>query len=56
MVLRTKQYLAAIRPAGNALVIETMLFDDEVVHEDEIDGLPGDEVEVSDKEMKIARR
>ncbi|TML64191.1 MAG: Ku protein [Actinobacteria bacterium] len=55
MVLRTKQYLAAIRPVGNALVIETMLFDDEVVHEDEIDGLPGDEVEVSDKEMKIAR-
>src|SRR5438046_3157239 len=55
MVPRTKQYPAAIRPVGNALVIETMLFDDEVVHEDKIDGLPGDEVEVSDKEMKIAR-
>src|SRR5438477_598588 len=27
----------------------------EEVHDEEIDGLPGDEVEVSDKEMKIAR-
>ncbi len=55
MVLRTKQYLAAIRPVGNALVMETMLFADEVVDADELD-LPGDEVEVTPREEKMARQ
>ncbi|MDQ2825723.1 MAG: Ku protein [Actinomycetota bacterium] len=54
MVLRTKQYLAAIRPVGNALVIETMLFADEVVPPDELD-LPDEEVEVTEREEKMAR-
>src|SRR5213082_878094 len=35
-VLRTKQYLAAVRPMGNALAISTMLYADEVVDEDEL--------------------
>lgn len=56
VVLRTKQYLATIRPKGNALVLETMLYHDEVVDEDELGGLPGEEVEVSDRELKIARQ
>jgi len=55
VVLRTKQYLAAIRPVGNALVMETMLFADEVVDADELD-LPGDEVEVTPREEKMARQ
>ena len=55
VVLRTKQYLAAIRPKGDALVIETMLFADEVVPDDELD-LPRDEVEVSEREQKMARQ
>jgi DNA end-binding protein Ku len=54
MVLRTKQYLAAIRPVGNALVIETMLFADEVVPPDELD-LPDEEVDVTEREEKMAR-
>jgi len=54
MVLRTKQYLAAIRPVGKALVIETMLFADEVVPPDELD-LPDEEVDVTEREEKMAR-
>ncbi|MFN2606925.1 MAG: Ku protein, partial [Acidimicrobiales bacterium] len=55
VVLRTKQYLAAIRPKGDALVMETMLFADEVVPDDELD-LPRDDVEVSEREEKMARQ
>ena len=55
MVLRTKQYLSAIRPKGYALVLETMLFADEVVPDDELD-LPRDDVEVSEREQKMARQ
>ena len=56
LVLRTKQYLAAIRPKGDILCLETMLFADEVVPESELDGLPGDDVEVSERELKMARQ
>ncbi|MDQ3945007.1 MAG: Ku protein [Actinomycetota bacterium] len=56
MVLRTKQYLAAIRPKGDVLCLETMLFADEVVSDSELDGLPGDDVEVSERELKMARQ
>jgi DNA end-binding protein Ku len=56
LVLRTKQYLAAIRPLGDALVLETLLYGDEVVDQDALE-LPADgEVEVSDRELKIARQ
>jgi len=55
VVLRTKQYLAAIRPKGDALVLETMLFADEVVPDDDLD-LPREEVEVSEREEKMARQ
>ncbi len=54
VVLRTKQYLAAIRPKDDALVLETMLFADEVVPDDDLD-LPRD-VEVSEREQKMARQ
>ena len=55
LVLRTKQYLAAIRPLGDALVLETLLYGDEVVDPSDLD-LPGDDVEASDRELKIARQ
>jgi DNA end-binding protein Ku len=56
LVLRTKQYLAAIRPLGDALVLETLLYGDEVVDQDALE-LPAEgEVEVSDRELKIARQ
>ena len=53
VVMRTKQYLCAVRPVGDALVLTTMNFADEVVTEDEIEGLPGEQ-EASDRELKMA--
>src|SRR2546429_529071 len=50
LVLRTKQYLAAIRPLGDALVLETLLYADEVVEPDELDLPRAEDVEVSDRE------
>jgi len=56
MVLRTKQYLAAIRPMGDVLCLETMLFADEVVPTEDLEGVPGADVEISDRELKMARQ
>jgi len=56
LVLRTKQYLAAIRPRDDVLVIETMLYADEVVEPDDLEGVPHDEIEVSERELKMARQ
>ncbi len=54
-VLRTKQYLAAVRPARGALVLETMFFADEVRDPaQDIDDLPGDDVELGERELRIA--
>ena len=40
VVMRTKQYLAAIRPLDTALVMSTMRFADEIVDASEYDGIP----------------
>jgi DNA end-binding protein Ku len=54
-VMRTKQYLAAVRPDGGALVLSTMLYADEVVPVDSIEGLPAPgEIDLSDKELQMA--
>jgi DNA end-binding protein Ku len=53
VVMRTKQYLAAIRPFEGALAMSTMLFADEVVSKSEIKGLP-QKRSASDKEVKLA--
>jgi len=55
MVLRTKQYLVALRAVGDVIVIETLYYNDEVIDPDELDGVPHD-VDVSDRELKIARQ
>ncbi|MBI2169191.1 MAG: Ku protein [Actinobacteria bacterium] len=54
-VMRTKEYLAAVRPSGDALVLSTMLFADEVVAADSVDGLPSD-VEIDDRELQMAEQ
>jgi DNA end-binding protein Ku len=56
LVLRTKQYLAAIRPMGDVLCLETLLFADEVVRPESLEGLPGPDTEVSDRELKMAQQ
>lgn len=53
-VLRTKQYLAIVRPLGPALAVSTLVFHDEVIAPDELDGVPGEEVEVVDRELEMA--
>ena len=51
-VMRTKQYLGAIRPAGDVLILETMFFGDEIRSTADLD-LPG-KVKLSDRELRIA--
>jgi len=54
-VMRTKQYLAAVRPAGRVLVLSTMLYADEVVPVDALEGLPDpDEMDLSERELEMA--
>jgi DNA end-binding protein Ku len=53
-VLRTKQYLAAVRPLKNALALSTMLYADEVVSQDELEGLP--DAKPGEREMKMAEQ
>jgi len=58
VVLRSKEQLVAIRPApGDVLMMETMIFADEVVPPDSIDDLPdANELNVSDRELKMAQQ
>src|SRR5205085_10737073 len=55
VVLRTKQYLAAIRPLDGALALSTMLFGDEVVPASEVkNGSSGKDGSVSKREVDMA--
>ena len=59
VVIRSKEQLVAIRPHrdGDLLVMETMVFADEVVGTEELDGLPDSkELSVSERELKMARQ
>lgn len=54
VVMRKKQYLAAIRPLDGALAMSTMRFADEVVPQKDIDALPGKGAKPEPKELKLA--
>jgi DNA end-binding protein Ku len=54
VVMRTKQYLAALRPFDGALAMSTMLFHDEIVPVTEIEALPVSKKGVSLEEIKMA--
>jgi DNA end-binding protein Ku len=54
-VMRSKEYLVAIRSVNGVLVMSTMLYADEVVPADDLEGLPGVDIEVSEKEVKMAQ-
>jgi DNA end-binding protein Ku len=58
VVLRSKEQLVAIRPApGNVLMMETMIFADEVVAPDDIEDLPAaKDLKVSAREVKMAQQ
>ncbi len=54
VVMREKQYLCAIRPFGRGLALSTMLFEDEVVPQTDIDDVPTRLPKVSPKEKQLA--
>ena len=54
VVMRNKQYLAAIRPLDGALAMSTMRFADEVVSRKKIDGIPAPRSKPAPKELKLA--
>jgi DNA end-binding protein Ku len=57
VVLRSKEQLVAIRPAGEVLTMETMIFHDEVVDTDDLDEVPGaNDLKTSDRELKMAQQ
>jgi DNA end-binding protein Ku len=56
-VMRTKQYLAALRPKDGALLVSTMVYADELVPRDEVGELDGvADIDVSDRELAMARQ
>jgi DNA end-binding protein Ku len=55
-VLRSKEYLAAIRPAEGALTLSTMLFADEIVQTSELETYLSGDVKLTDKELNMARQ
>src|SRR5262245_57349041 len=56
MVMRTKQYLCAIRPLERGLVLSTMLYADEVVPEEDVEGIPERAPRVPEREISMARQ
>jgi DNA end-binding protein Ku len=56
VVIRQKQYLAAIRPLDGALALNTMLFADEVVPLENLKGLPDRRTKVGAQELKMAKQ
>jgi DNA end-binding protein Ku len=57
IVIRSKQQLCALRPAGQVMALSTMLFGDEVLSADRLDELDAiDEAEASDRELTMAQQ
>jgi DNA end-binding protein Ku len=58
VVLRSKEQLVAIRPApGGVLMMETMIFADEVISPEDIDDLPdANALKASERELKMAQQ
>jgi DNA end-binding protein Ku len=54
VVIRSKEYLTAIRPADGVLTMETMLFADELVPTSELDELPDEDVKATEREVQMA--
>ena len=59
VVIRSKEALVAIRPSGDGdlLMMETMIFHDEVVPHDDLDDLPeSKDLKASERELKMAQQ
>jgi DNA end-binding protein Ku len=55
LVMRGRQHLAMLHPEGNALMLNTLRFEEEIRSADELD-LPGKSVGVTPKELAMAER
>ena len=56
-VMRSKQYLAAVRPVDGRLMLSTMVYADEVVDASEIGGFDVlDDIEIDEKEQAMAEQ
>jgi DNA end-binding protein Ku len=56
VVIRQKEALVAVRPHGELLQMDTLIYFDEIVPQDRIDELPDESVEVTDRELAIAKQ
>jgi DNA end-binding protein Ku len=56
VVIRSKEYLTAIRAADGVLTMSTMLFSDELIPADQLDELPDEDVRATDREVEMARQ
>jgi DNA end-binding protein Ku len=56
VVIRSKEYLVAVRPKGELLAMETMLFADEVVPPERLDDVLPGEVEAGERELNMAKQ
>jgi DNA end-binding protein Ku len=57
VVIRSKEALVAIRPRGEVLTMETLLFGDEVIDPEDLGELPdSDEAKASKREVDMARQ
>jgi DNA end-binding protein Ku len=54
VVMRNKQYLAAVRPLEGALAMSTMRFADEVVHRKDVEGVPDRRTKPDEKMLGMA--
>lgn len=53
VAIRQREYLAAVKPHGAALMLETMHFADEITDPDDLN-LPGENVKVDPRQLKMA--
>ena len=56
IVMRTKQYLAALRPVDDVLVLSMMNYADEIAPVEDLGEIPGADQAVSEREMKMAQQ
>ena len=56
VVIRNKEALVAVRPAGDLLQMDTLIYFDEIVPQDRIDELPDETVETTDRELAMAKQ
>lgn len=56
MVMRSKQYLAALRPTDKAIALSTLLYADEVTDAEDVEGLPEGLPRVDKRELTMAKQ